>query len=348
MISGTLVLHAQREVLVQPVVRPVHDQVDGEGCGGPVRMGGVVGCEPFLDLGEPFVELLDRPRVERGHGADHAGGALRDDEIRHRDDEERRADQRQAQPSLQAFEQAHGRSFLRFGAKPRLAVRRCRGQRPGRCDSDSLSVSSRVQHEPMDDAAMPPDLLARLRAAREAAAADPFGDPVLLVALDISRAMDEGRITADDLAALIAGLARDAAADRAARLARYAGLGEDQAALAAVAARLVRPDPDDSPVPFAAYREAVERPRFAAVFTAHPTFSLPPETGAALAAAACGAPLPDGLAHRPAPPTLEAEFDQAAAAIARGRDALDALAAALIEAGQAVWGDRALALQPRR
>ncbi|MBP0464797.1 phosphoenolpyruvate carboxylase [Roseomonas sp. PWR1] len=198
----------------------------------------------------------------------------------------------------------------------------------------------------MDDAAAPPDLLARLRIAREAAAADPFGDPVLLVALDISRAMDEGRVTADDLATLVAGLARDAAADRAGRLAAYARLGDDAAALAAVAARLVRPDPDDSPIPFATYREAVERPRFAAVFTAHPTFSLPPETGAALAAAACGAPLPEGLAHRPAPPTLEAEFDQAAAAIARGRDALDALAAALIEAGQAVWGDRALALQP--
>jgi phosphoenolpyruvate carboxylase len=199
----------------------------------------------------------------------------------------------------------------------------------------------------MDDAAAPPDLLARLRAARQAAAADPFGDPVLLVALDISRAMDEGRITLDDLETLTAGLARQAAADRAARLAAYAGLGDDAAALAAVAARLVRPDPEDSPVPFAAFRDAVERTRFAAVFTAHPTFSLPRPTSAALAQVACGAPLPEGLAHRPAPVTLEDEFDQAAAAIGRGRDALDDLAAALFAAGRAVWGDRALALRPR-
>jgi phosphoenolpyruvate carboxylase len=202
----------------------------------------------------------------------------------------------------------------------------------------------------MDDAPPPDllqDLLGRLRAAREAAAADPFGDPVLLVALDISRAMDEGRITAGALAGLIARMARDAAADRARRLAAYAGMGEDAAALEAVAARLVRPDPDDSPVPFAAFREAVERIRFAAVFTAHPTFSLPPATGAAIAAAACGTPLPEGLAHRPAPPTLEEEFAQAVAAMARGRDALDALSAALLAAGQAVWGDRALALLPR-
>lgn len=199
----------------------------------------------------------------------------------------------------------------------------------------------------MDDAAAPPDLLARLRRAREAAAADPFGDPVLLVALDISRAIDEGRITLDDLGALIAGLAQDAARDRAARLAAYVGRGDDGAALATIAARLVRPDPEDSPVPFAAFREAVERTRFAAVFTAHPTFSLPLATSAALAEAASGAPLPEGLSHRPAPVTLAQEFDQAAAAIARGRDALDDLSAALFDAARAVWGERALALLPR-
>ncbi|MBR0670638.1 phosphoenolpyruvate carboxylase [Neoroseomonas soli] len=199
---------------------------------------------------------------------------------------------------------------------------------------------------------MPPadllaDLLERLRSAREAAAADPFGDPVLLVALDISRAIDEGRITRQALAVLIARMARDAATERAARLAVYAGIDDDAGALARIAARLVRPDPEDSPVPFAAYREAVERTRFAAVFTAHPTFSLPLATGTALAEAACGKPLPEGLAHRPAPVTLEDEFTQAAAAIARGRDALDVLSAALFEAGREVWGDRALAIDPR-
>jgi len=202
----------------------------------------------------------------------------------------------------------------------------------------------------MDDLAAP-DLLAslldRLRAARDAAAADPFGDPVLLVALDLSRAMDEGRVAPEDIAALIARMARDAMRDRAARLAAYVGMGEDEAALAALAERLVRPDPEDSPIPFAAYREQLERTRFAAVFTAHPTFSLPAATAAALAGAACGAALPAELVHRPPAPTLEEEFAQAAGAIGRGRDALDALSAALLRAGQAVWGERALALRPR-
>ena len=66
-----------------------------------------------------------------------------------------------------------------------------------------------------------------------------------------------------------------AAADRAKRIAAYVGLDGGTPALAALAERLVRPDPEDSPIPFARYRALVETPRFAAVFTAHPTFSLP-------------------------------------------------------------------------
>lgn len=205
----------------------------------------------------------------------------------------------------------------------------------------------------MDDAAPDPaaileeDLLARLRAAREAAIADPFGDPVLSIALAISRRFDDGRLDAGSAGRLIARMADAAAAGRARRLAAYLGLEAPQGAMQALAARLARPDPEDSPVPFAAFRDAVETPRFAAVFTAHPTFSLPRATAAALAAAASGAPLPDGLRHRPTAPTLEEEFDQAAEAIARGRDALDLLCRALLETAQGHWGDRWLALNPR-
>ncbi len=195
-------------------------------------------------------------------------------------------------------------------------------------------------------AAILAELLARLREAREAAVTDPFGDPVLLIALAISRRFDDGRLDAGLVARMVARLATDAAAERARRLAAYVGLGAGDG-LAVLAARLVRPDPEDSPVPFAAYREAVERPRFAAVFTAHPTFSAPRATAAAIARAASGEPLPEGLAHRPVAPTLEEEFDQAAEAIERGRDALDGLSAALLDAARGVWGDRWQQLLPR-
>ncbi|MDO9712428.1 phosphoenolpyruvate carboxylase [Paracraurococcus lichenis] len=200
----------------------------------------------------------------------------------------------------------------------------------------------------MPDVAPDPleELLARLREARDAAAQDPFGDPVLLIALAISRRMDDGQLDLDSLADMVQRLADAAAAERAKRLAAYVGLGT-ATDLPALAERLVRPDPEDSPIPFARYRALLETPRFAAVFTAHPTFSLPPETGTALAEAASGAALPPGLLHRPSPPTLAEEFRQAVAAIQRGRDALDGLAAALLTAAKGVWGDRWTTLVPR-
>jgi phosphoenolpyruvate carboxylase len=190
------------------------------------------------------------------------------------------------------------------------------------------------------------ELEARLREARAAAITDPFGDPVLSIALAVSRRFDDGRIDLPLAARMVARMADTAAAFRAKRIAAYVGLGDAPEAMTTLAARLARPDPEDSPVPFAAYREAVERPRFAAVFTAHPTFSLPRETAAALARAASGASFPEGLPHRPAAPTLEEEFDQAAEAIGRGRDALDALARTLLETARGIWGDRWLQLLP--
>lgn len=206
----------------------------------------------------------------------------------------------------------------------------------------------------MPDAAPSPslldDLLARLQAARAGAAQDPFGDPVLLMALGISRRVDDGALDLPSLEALLQNLADDAAAGRARRLAAYLGHEPGQApaqALGGIAARLVRPDPLDSPVPFAAYREAVERTRFSAVFTAHPTFSLPASTGAALAeAASAGVAPPRGLPHRPAAIDLASEFAQANAAITRGRDALDAFAREMLEAARAVWPDRWATLRP--
>ena len=121
------------------------------------------------------------------------------------------------------------------------------------------------------------ELLARLREARAAAAHDPFGDPVLLIALAISRRLDDGALDLEAIGHLVQGLADAAAGDRAGRIAAYVGLPRGGAPgsvpdLATLAARLVRPDPEDSPVPFAQYRSLVETPRFAAVSPRTPPF----------------------------------------------------------------------------
>ncbi len=181
------------------------------------------------------------------------------------------------------------------------------------------------------------------------AAEDPFGNPVLLVSLAISRQLDTGTLTEADIAALIRHLRDAAFADRAGRISLYLGgidTATNDAILVRLAQHLLRPDPNDSPVRWAEYRALTERTRFAAVFTAHPTFSLPLPVSQALAEAACGRPAPDFESHRPPPITLRAEFDQAALAIAHGRDAIDRFNTALISVGRTAWPDRWTDLTP--
>jgi phosphoenolpyruvate carboxylase len=191
------------------------------------------------------------------------------------------------------------------------------------------------------------DLTAQLRASVDE---NPFGNPVLLLALAITRRMDQGGLSEDAIAGLIRYLRDAAFAARAERIADYVG-GVDQekndATLARLAHHLLRPDPNDSPVRWAEYRALVERPRFAAVFTAHPTFALPFDVGHALAEQASGRPTPTAGSHRPPPITLQAEFAQAVAAIANGRDAVDRFNTALINVARSAWPDRWTELTPR-
>ena len=192
------------------------------------------------------------------------------------------------------------------------------------------------------------ELVARLRNQH---ASDPFGNPILSAALAISRRMDTGELDIDAIAGVVAHLRDDAFADRAKRIAAYLGGVDPDSTIAAIdslAARLIRPDPADSPVPLAAFRAAVERTRFAAVFTAHPTFSLPEPVGTALAEAASGRVATSCfVSHRPQRVTLEQEFNRASVAIINGRDALDRLCVAILEAARDVWPGRWQAIIPR-
>jgi hypothetical protein len=60
----------------------VHDLVDRERRSRRLRVPAVVRCEFLGDLGQPIIEKLRRPRVQRRHRADDAGLALGDDELR--------------------------------------------------------------------------------------------------------------------------------------------------------------------------------------------------------------------------------------------------------------------------
>ena len=215
---------------------------------------------------------------------------------------------------------------------------------------DFLPTPDPAPPDPADDDRLE-TLVALAQGVVERQRDDPFGNPVLAMALLVSRRLDEAVLSLDDIDDLVRQLRDEAFLQRAGRLARYVGAapdsGDTQGRLGRIAERLIRPDPDDSPVPLAQFRAAVQRVRYAAVFTAHPTFALATDAYAALAASAGGSPgLPDPGSQRPAVPTLEDEFRHAVAAILRGRDAIDKLNAALLREAARIWPQSWSTLSP--
>jgi phosphoenolpyruvate carboxylase len=194
------------------------------------------------------------------------------------------------------------------------------------------------------------DLLAAMESARARAADDPFGNPVLAVALLISRHIDEGDLREADLAALIRDLRDRALVARAKRLASYCGLTGTPASARynALAAALIRPDPNDSPVRFADFRANIERTCFAAVFTAHPTFAIPDAVARDIAALASGETAAlCHISHRPQKPSLAEEFAQSLVALHHGCAAIDQLNIAILREAEKTWPDRGASLTPR-
>ena len=205
-----------------------------------------------------------------------------------------------------------------------------------------------------DPEALAGQLAEAIRQARAGAREDPFGNPVLRVTLWLTRRMDRGEITLAQAAALIRHLGREALADRAVRLAAYVGLDRDEdAACAALASRLAE-EAEASDDPFAAFAAGLARTRFAAVFTAHPTFGMRREVAMALAALASGQGNDDprlaapDLSFRPdATITLQDEFEQARYAVRHARDAIDRLNAAFLNEARVRWPERWRGLRPR-
>ncbi|MBX9911664.1 MAG: phosphoenolpyruvate carboxylase, partial [Beijerinckiaceae bacterium] len=202
--------------------------------------------------------------------------------------------------------------------------------------------------------ALAAQLQAAIVEARRDAQEDPFGNPVLSVALWLTRRMDRAEISTDSALGLVRHLGRQALAARAGRTAAYVGLTSDpDAALGAIAHRLANAA-FSREKSFAHFAASVQRVRFAAVFTAHPTFGMSRSLSLALAALASGdagatAALDDeGLSFRPdGAITLQDEFEQARYSVRNARDALDRLNAALLSEAREHWPARWRELSPR-
>ena len=175
------------------------------------------------------------------------------------------------------------------------------------------------------------DLTARLGARAEE---DPFGNPVLLVSLAITRRMDTGSLTEADIAALIRHLRDAAFADRAKRIAAYVG-GVDTAANDGDPARAWR---STCCVPTRTTARCAGR-------NTGPWWSGPvsPRCSPRIPRSRCpcrsttrwprrpaAGRHPTFASHRPPPITLRRSSTKSVAAIANGRDAIDRFNAALI------------------
>jgi phosphoenolpyruvate carboxylase len=118
------------------------------------------------------------------------------------------------------------------------------------------------------DTAMLGSMLSRVQTQ---AAADPFSNPILLFALDLTLRIDRREIDLHGLESLVQQLTVEAFADRAGRLANYLGETAIAANERAITELIERQARDAS---FEKFHTVLARSLFGVVFTAHPTFSI--------------------------------------------------------------------------
>ncbi len=157
----------------------------------------------------------------------------------------------------------------------------------------------------------------------------PLFNPVFQLSLDLSRGLEGGELSLDDVAALVAELECGGLKARATKL-----------------RSLLVPPPQPTPLAdeasdFDAFRARWERPQLHAVFTAHPTFLLTPsQTEAVAQAASAKGGIDDAACAVPAvrsTVTLVAEHRAAMAAMARAQDARDVIVTRLFDEARTRW-----------
>lgn len=197
-------------------------------------------------------------------------------------------------------------------------------------------------------------LQAEIAQARSDSREDPFGNPVLRVTLWLTRRMDRGELPVEAAQDLVRLLGREALRQRARRVARYVGMDGDGGQAFATLAEGLADAAASHAQPFESFKADVERVRFAAVFTAHPTFGMSRKLAHALADLASGGIAGDGVIDDPALSfrpdgkiTLQDEFEQARYAVRHARNAIDALNAAVLRVARDRWPERWAELAPR-
>ncbi len=178
----------------------------------------------------------------------------------------------------------------------------------------------------------------RLRVLHRQTRETPLFNPVFQLSLDISRKLESGELSIEQLAGLVDELEAQSLDARAARLRELLQPHTAEDRLSSLS---------NSSQDFDAYREFWERPHMHAVFTAHPTFLLSPQQSDAVAKAVANGGVAGPLEKREKPEiTLRYEHDCAMVALANAQDARDKVVRMVLEQAMAAFPDRWDELQP--
>ena len=179
----------------------------------------------------------------------------------------------------------------------------------------------------------------RLRDLHQRTHETPLFNPVFQLALDLSRAIEAGEMSLDQVGALIDELMTQSLDARAERLRNLVAPADNAPRMA----RLVATGDED----FTAYRAAWDHPHLHAVFTAHPTFLLTPAQSNRVAQTALGqAPGDDAEAGDAPEITLDYEHARAMAALTHAQGARDQIVHRVLAHAADRWPDAWQELAP--
>ncbi len=178
-------------------------------------------------------------------------------------------------------------------------------------------------------------------------------NPIVNIGFYLSRSLESGKISFDDLKALSGRLMDRACVRRAERLREQIGYVNNQTTIrefSTFVAKTVGNGPDQEKA-FAAFQDRWGRARNGIVFTAHPTFGLSEALSRRMVEIASGEVQGDpviGMPHRPdSPITLEYEHKAVQVCIQNLRDAFEELLNGFYSVAAAGFGERAYKFRPK-
>jgi phosphoenolpyruvate carboxylase len=187
------------------------------------------------------------------------------------------------------------------------------------------------------------DLEGRLKELHAHTAETPLFNPVFQLGLELSRQLESGLLSLDEVDSLVAELECEGLRARAARLHRLVSPLDPAANEQSLRALAEEED-------FAAFAARWQRPAAHIVFTAHPTFLLTGAQTAAVAGSASSGDISEATTctapHARDTITLDSEHEAAMAAIARAQDARDRINGLLFDVAAARWPKRWRSFQP--